>query len=305
MNKKVLITGIAGFIGKYLTKLLLKNNFNVHGIVQNKEDIKDLGEDIKTYQLDLADLDELKVLIDKIKPNYIVHLAALTDPSRDIIHIKETFRNNTIGTLNLLMATKDTQYEKLINVSTAELYSGNCVPFKEDMVTNAVSPYSASKICAETYCNLFAKTYDKPITTLRFFLVYGYGQLPTRFIPYVIDKALKCEDIIMTKGEQKREFTYIEDAVLAIMLAMKNKKSNKHIINIGTGMECSLIDIARKIVSLAQSKSTIITSLKYRKDELMSYCADVNKAKHLLGWTAKTSLDDGLLKTIERQRSER
>ncbi len=310
-SKKILITGISGFIGKNLIKKLLKEDYIIYGIVKNRKEIKKIKKYIKLLdskrilKIDITNFKRLSRALRRIKPKYIIHLAALADPSRDIKNLEETFENNVIGTLNLLVASKDINYDKFINISTAEVYSSHKVPFKEGMKPNPVSPYSASKICSETYCNLFSRTYNKPITTLRFFLIYGPNQNTNTFIHAIINNALKNKDIIMTKGEQKREFTYVNDAVDAIIKTLKNKKSNFEIINIGSGKQHKLIDVAENVIKLTKSKSKIITSLPYRKNELMEYQADTKKAFKLLKWRTKTSLEKGLIKTIEVYRNRK
>ena len=290
----VLVTGGTGFIGTHLVNSLLKEGAEV-SIISRK---KTAGKNVNTLTGDLTDKKFIEKAVKEINPKKIFHLAAFVNPSRDLELLNDVFKTNFYGTVNLLNSLKNMDYDSFVLVSTAEVYGNNKTPFKEDMKLDPLSPYSLSKASAEMFCNMCSKAHNYPITTLRLFLVYGPGQKPDRFIPQLITTLLSRKQFKMTKGGQKRDFILVDDAVEALIRASVTKNANGETINICNGKQYTIKEIADNVANILNAKNLISDELPYRENEQWEYYGDLAKARKLLNWSPKTSLNDGLKKTI-------
>ena len=292
----VLITGATGFIGRHLVNALLKEKANISIICREKIA---LNQNISAYVGDLTDSKFINKVVNEANPKKIFHLAALVNPSRDIKLLDEIFKVNFFGTVNLLNSLKDVNYDSFVFSSTAEVYGNNKIPFKENMLLSPLSPYSLSKASSEIFCNMLHKNNSYPITILRLFLVYGPGQKTDRFLPQLLTTLLKNKEFSMTKGQQKRDYIFIDDVVEVLIKASLIKKARGETINICSGKQFSIKEIADTVSRILNVKNLIRHNLPYRQYEQLDYCGDTTKAKKILNWESKTDLDIGLKKTIE------
>src|SRR3989344_1745671 len=291
-EKKVLVIGSNGFIGSHLIKRLKNEKAEIYCINRNKSKISG----IKSYEINILDFNKLKKTIEGINPNIIFHLVATTNNSKEENMIKKTFEVNTIGTMNVLLSSINTNYNLLIYTNTFELYGDeNKAPFNEKMKTKGMSPYSTSKICGEDYCELFSEIYNKPVVSFRLPIVYGPGQKGKMFIPDLMKSVKEKRKFTMTKGEQTRDFIFINDVIDAFIMACN--KNIKGIFNIGSGEETSMkkvIEIIKKQVNIE-----VLFEKEYRKNEIWHYYSDISKIKNKLEWKPKTKLEEGLKKTLD------
>lgn len=300
-NVRVLVTGGNGFIGSHLTSSLVDLNSEVY-IITRSNDTKNISEildKIKFFKADLTDYQKLNKTIKDIQPEVIFHLASDVNASRDISLLHQSIDNNLNGTINLLNSLNSINYKVFVNVGTCEEYGNAKTPFTEDISPIPVSPYSTSKVATTYYCKMLHETQKFPIVMLRPFLTYGPRQVNKMFIPSLIINALQNKDFRMTKGEQTREFNYVDDIVDGMLKSALSKKAIGEIINIGNGKEYRIINVAKKILEVIDSKSKLDTSLPYRPGETMHFYCSNKKAKDLLDWKPSTSLEEGLKKTIE------
>ncbi|MEK6974144.1 MAG: NAD-dependent epimerase/dehydratase family protein [Nanoarchaeota archaeon] len=298
---RVLVTGGNGFIGSHLTERLVSLNADVSVFSRSGNSIKinDLIKKIKFFKVDLTNKDLLRKSVKSIEPEIIFHLASETNVSRDISLLEDNINNNLMGTLNLLNALSNIKYNVFVNTGTCEEYGNGKVPFSEDQTPTPVSPYSASKVATTYYCKMLYETQKLPITTLRPFLTYGPKQVNNMLIPSSIISALQNKDFQMTRGEQTRDFIYVENVVEAYLKAAYSKRAIGEIINIGSGKERKIIDTVKLILKLTESRSKIDDSLPYRPGETMHFYCSNKKAKDLLDWQPTTELGVGLKRTIE------
>ncbi|MFA6269266.1 MAG: GDP-mannose 4,6-dehydratase [archaeon] len=302
-GKKVLVTGGAGFIGGHLVKRLLNEGAEVSSLVQYKEKINNVRlsavwEKVNVIEADIRNSDSL-IAVKKLVPQIIFHLAAFNHVGRSFTNVQECFDVNAKGTANLLDVYDD--YERFVYTSTSEVYGLQTgVPFVESMTPNPSSPYSVTKYSGELYAKMKQRMNNLPIAVIRPFNVFGPYQSPSAVIPDLIIKALKGERISTTKGEQTREFNFVENTIDGFLLAAEKKEAIGEVINIGAGEEISIADLVKKIAKYSNSKSELgIGDIEYRPNEIWRMYADSSKAKKLLGWTPKVSFDEGLKKTIE------
>ncbi len=300
----VLVTGGLGFIGSHLVRRLLAEGCDVHvfgtGQLHNVADI--LGK-IKIHRVDLKNFGNVERHVRKINPLKIFHLAAHVNVSRTL-DADKMIKNNFGGTVNLLKSAESVDYDCFINTGTCEEYGTNHVPFTEDQAPTPVSPYSVSKAKTTAYCQSYHRETGRPIMTLRPFLTYGPFQKNSYLIPYVITSALFKNRIRTTKGEQAREFNYVSDIIEGYILASASEKAVGEIINIGNSKEYKIRDVISKILKIIGSDFEVDNSLPYRAGEVMHFYCSNEKARKLLGWRPKVSLDEGLKNTIEWYRQK-
>jgi len=302
-KNKILVTGGAGFIGSHLVDALIEKGFDVV-VVDNlstgrKEYLhpaffKRGGVNPKAdfHKLDIRDLEKIKPLFKGI--DYVFHLAAQPRIQPSIINPVESHSNNVVGTLNVLIASRDAKVKKFIYSASSSVYGDQKeLPLREDMIPKPKSPYSLFKLIGEHYCNLFNHLYGLPTVCLRYFNVYGPRQSCEGAYATVIGIFLRQAKngkplTIVGDGEQTRDFTYIKDIVRANILAMESNKVDKgEVINIGTGKNYSV----NRIASLISKKVVHISS---RQAEVRDTLADNTKAKKLLGWQPTIDIEEGL-----------
>jgi len=300
-NRKVLITGGNGFIGSHLAEDLVQKDADVALLVRPESSlyrVEHLLKQLKIVQCDISDSEGLKKVVAEVKPEYVFHLAGLPNPARDASLIAPMNKVNTEGTLNMLVAVTGVGIKSFVFPGTSEDYGHNPTPFVETQPLDPISPYSTSKCSAELWCKSFSNDYDVPTVIIRPFQVYGSKQKPRMFIPSLIDSIVKGKDFEMTPGEQKRDFIHIDDVVELMELAAQSKHQKGDVFNAATGKPVTVAELAETLVEVTGSNIKINKTLPYRKSEV-DMIADISKAKKLLGWTPKVTLEEGLKRTFE------
>ena len=306
---KVLITGGAGFIGSHLCERYTKEGHTVlcldNFLNGNLANIRHLlnHKNFKLLNIDVRDFDSLEKIIQGV--DTVFHLAAQIHVDRSLIEPQLTYEINVLGTQNVLEVSRRHDVEKIICVSSSEVYgSAQTVPMKEDHPLNAPHPYGASKIAADRMCYSYNKTYQMNITTVRPFNTFGPKQKDTGYggvISIFVKRALNgLLPIIYGDGNQTRDYTFVTDLVEAFDLILKHTEPIPEPINIGSSREIKIIDLANMIIDLTGQNGKIKpVSVEPRPGEVDRLCADNSKAKELLGWKPKHSLKDGLTKLVD------
>jgi len=300
-NKKVVVTGGAGFIGTHLVNELVKQGLDVH-VIDNlcagkKENI---NPDAILHKVDIRDLDEIAKIISSAE--FVFHLAALPRVQFSIDNPIETNDVNIGGTLNVLLAAKESGVKRFIYSASSSAYGDQPeLPLHEGLMPDPKSPYGLQKHVGELYCKVFSEVYGLQTVSLRYFNVYGRGQDPDGPYALVIGKFLKqrAEDEPMTitgDGEQTRDFTHISDIVNANILAMESEKVGRgEVFNIGYGKDESINRVSELIGGPVEHVAPRIEPRHTR--------ADNSKAKKLLGWEPKIDLETGI-NELKNQKSE-
>ena len=307
--KSVLVTGAGGFIGSHLAEELVDKGARVRCFVRytSRNDwgfIDRLPSDIKKkMEVILGDLRDPDAVCRATKDSDVVfHLGALISIPYSYIHPREPVETNVLGTLNVLMAAKEYGVKKIVHTSTSEVYgTAQYVPMDEKHPLQGQSPYSASKIGADKIAESFYRTYDLPVAIIRPFNTYGPRQSARAVVPTIITQALMKEKVVLGSLHPTRDLTYVRDTVDAFIEVAESPKSIGEIINIGSNFEISIGDLAKKILALMDKKVKIVSDpsrVRPEDSEVERLWCNNAKAKELLGWKPKTSLDEGLKWTI-------
>ncbi len=304
-SKIFLITGGTGFIGSTIVNKLIKqgcNNINIIDSNSNESIWRlDNKKPCQFYNIDLRDRNKLEKCIKEIKPEIIFHLAAYVNPESDFNAIDKAFSINFIGTKNLLQSLNDLEYELFINTGTSEEYGINVAPFKEDMREFPVSPYSNSKTASTYLCQMISKIYNKPVITVRPFLVYGPKQITISLIPSLISAGIKNEKLSLTPCEQTRDFIHVEDVAKTYIKLAKNasKVKDMGIFNIASGKETPIINVVELIKEQFPNAKYLIGDKQYRRGEAMHFYGSINKIRNAIKWEPKWNLEEGISDTIK------
>ncbi|MFZ2048817.1 MAG: NAD-dependent epimerase/dehydratase family protein [Minisyncoccia bacterium] len=281
---KIVVTGGAGFIGTHLVNSLRELGHDVE-IVDIKLDPKQ----------DVRNLYSLKQLF--IGAEYVFHMAALVSVPYSIEHPEETNETNLSGTLNVLIASKEAGVKRVIFSSTCAIYGNpEKFPINEETPPAPMSPYSMQKLASEEYLKLFSRIYNLETVSLRYFNVYGHGQSSHGAYASVIPKFIELRKLdralsIVGDGEQTRDFVHVSDVVRANISAMESDRVGKgEVINIGYGKESSVNLIAGYVGGKIEHVPARI--------EPSRSLGDVSKAKLLLDWEPKMSLEEGIKKLL-------
>lgn len=309
-NKEILVTGAGGFIASHLIEELIYlgakpkafvryNSRNDFGLIENLP-LETKGK-IEVVAGDLRDYDAVYDAMNGCE--IVFHLAALIAIPYSYVHPKEVIETNIMGTYNVLNAAKRLKVKKIVHTSTSEVYGTAIkVPISEDHPLQGQSPYSASKIGADKIAESFYCSFGLPVATIRPFNTYGPRQSARAIIPTIITQILKNKTIHLGSLSPKRDLTYVNDTVDGFVAVAMSSKSIGEVINIGSGHEISINDLTQKIAFLMKREIKIVCQSKRKrpaKSEVERLLADNSKAKRLLGWEPKYSLEKGLKETIE------
>ena len=306
---KILVTGGAGFIGSHLCDKFIQEGHTVicldNFLNGNLTNIRHLlnYKHFKLINGDIRDFDTLE----KIMPGVdaVCHLAAQIHVDRSIIEPKLTYDINVLGTQNVLEAARMYDVDKIIHMSTSEVYgSAEYAPMDEKHPLSAPHPYGASKIAADRMCHAYNQTYHMNIVIVRPFNAFGPRQKDTGYggVISIFTKRVMSgiPPIIYGDGSQTRDYTYVADVVDALDLILKFPEPIPGPINLGTGHEVKIVDLANMIIDLSGQHGKIKPAfVEPRPGEVQRLLSDNSKVKKLLGWTPKYSLEDGLAKLLD------
>jgi UDP-glucose 4-epimerase len=304
MNNKsrILISGAAGFIGTHLLDHLLKESYQILclDLFFSETFIQKYGESAELLTGNVLDKNFLEPIIKHFSPDYVFHFAGSKNRSNLISEFTSSFELNYFGTLNLFSSLLTISNLKLVTImGTSEEYGLVSAPFAEYSYEFPGTAYGLSKLAATKLALIFNRQFNLPVVIFRPSIAYGPMQGEDMFLTSLIKTLLRREPFKMTKGEQLRDFVYIDDLIEAFLLAMKNREVAGQLINIGYGSSVRLSEIALQIAELTDSKEYLrIGDLPYRCTEIMNYTVDISKAYSILKWYPKTKLEVGLEKTI-------
>jgi len=304
----VLVTGGAGFIGSNLTEALLQRGHFVRVLDDfstGKRENLIFDKKFPSLEIVEGDIREFSTCQKAVKGiEYVFHQAALPSVQRSIEDPETSNAVNVGGTLNILLAAKETGVKRVIYASSSSVYGDTpALPKHEEMPSNPLSPYALQKYIGEQYCRLFYQLYGLDTISLRYFNIFGPKQDPNSLysavIPKFIDALLQGRPpIIFGDGEQSRDFTYIENVVQANLLAMSAEHLHGEAINIARGKRISLNQLLNVLKEILGSKLSPIYQ-EPRKGDVKHSLADICKGKEILNYEPTVGVEIGLEKTVE------
>ncbi|PKM98194.1 MAG: LPS biosynthesis protein WbpP [Elusimicrobia bacterium HGW-Elusimicrobia-3] len=297
-----LVTGGAGFIGSNIVEELVRRGCRVRvfdnfstGKAENLAPFKGKFDLVRG---DLREPADLKKAMKGV--TYVLHQAAFRSVPKSVDNPRAANDNNATGTLNALMAAKEAGVKRFVYAATSSAY-GECkvFPQHEGLPTMPVSPYAVSKLAGENYCRVYAKTFGLETVALRYFNVFGPRQNPesmySAVIPRFMELFLQGKPLeIHWDGKQSRDFTYVANVVDGnIRAALAPSKVSGLTINVATGTNISLLDIARELEKITGRKAAKVFSPK-RKGDIRKTYSDIALARRLLGYKPLVKFPEGL-----------
>lgn len=307
-GKRVLVTGAGGFIGSHLTERLVELGAEVRVFVHYNAlgtwgwlDQSPVRDAIQVVAGDVVDRDSVRQAMQGRE--IVFHLAALIAIPYSYQAPVSYVRTNVEGTLNVLQAARDAGVECVVHTSTSEVYgTARYVPIDEAHPLQGQSPYSATKIGADKLAESFHLAFGLPVVTVRPFNTYGPRQSARAVIPTIITQCLAGETVKLGGLSLTRDLNYVADTVDGFVRAGFCPQAVGQVINLGTGREISVGDLANKIAALMNVAPKIeVDAQRVRPEnsEVERLCAANQRAADLLGWSPVHSLDEGLRLTID------
>jgi nucleoside-diphosphate-sugar epimerase len=301
---RYLVTGGAGFIGSNTVDELVRRG---HGVVvlddlsSGKEDnLAEVRSKITFMKGSITDIEVVQKAM--VQADYVIHLAARTSVPRSVKDPVDTNRINVDGTLNVLVAARDNKVKRVVLAASSSAYGDTpTLPKSEDMQPLPISPYGVSKYVGELYAQTFGRCYGLENVSLRYFNIFGPRQDPdspysgvlSRFSTAFIDST---PPVVFGDGEQTRDFTYVDNAVQANILACEAPSASGRTFNIGTGHAVSL----NQVLQMLQKASGKTLETKYetfREGDIRDSLADIRLAKEFLGYEPTVMFEGGLERT--------
>jgi len=307
-GSKVLVTGAGGFIGSHLVERLTELGAHVRAMVRYNStgsagwlDQSPVRQDIDVVFSNVEDRDGVRKAMRGIDAAF--HLAALIGIPYSYDAPDSYVRTNIGGTLNVLQAARDEQVGRVVHTSTSEVYgSAASVPMSEEHPLRGQSPYSATKIGADKLAEAFHLSFGLPVVTVRPFNTYGPRQSERAVIPAIVVQVAVSQRLRLGSLRPTRDFTYVTDTVEGFVRAAENDQSIGCVVNLGTGTEVSIGDLAHKIMAKLGRTVTVETEqerVRPAASEVERLCSDNSRARALLDWQPRVSLDEGLGRTID------
>jgi UDP-glucose 4-epimerase len=303
-----LITGIGGFIGSSLARALLSRGEQVRGVdnfaTGKRENLAEILDRIDFREADIVDLDAMHKACAGV--DFVLHQAAIPSVPKSVLDPLGSNRANIDGTVNLLVAARDARVKRVVYAASSSAYGDTpTLPKHEDMRPDPISPYAVAKLASEQYMISFYRCYQIETVSLRYFNVFGPRQDPSSPYSGVLAKFIAQmlsgkQPTIFGDGEQSRDFTYIDNAVEANLLACKAPAAQAagQVFNVATARRVTLNETFKLLQKLT-SYSGQPQYCPERGGDIKHSLADISKAEAGLGYKPKVDFEEGLRRTVE------
>lgn len=304
---RVLVTGGSGFIGSHLIPKLAELGHDVYSLERYVTGRYVLGAKTMTVFGDLRDSFTIRKLVKETQPDAVIHLASISPVAYSYDHPQEVFEVNALGTINLAEAClREVPHLKhFLFAGTSEEY-GNQTEFstKEDAELKPNSPYSVSKVAADKYLQYMRDAYDFPVTVLRLFNTYGRKDNVHFVVERTITQMLQGKTIKLGDSTPVRDLIYVDDHINAYLTCLDNEKAKGEVFNFCTGRGVSIKELVELIAGLVGFDGEVIWgTIPTRPLDIKKLVGNHEKAKRVLGWEPKYTLEEGLKRTIDFWRS--
>ena len=303
---KVLVTGGAGFIGSNLVRAILARGDDVRVLdnfsTGNRANLAGLDRDVELVEGDLRSYERVHAAVRGAE--VVFHQGALPSVPRSVQDPLTTTAVNVEGTLNVLLAARDSGARRIVNASSSSVYgNGGELPRTESQLPDPISPYAVAKLAAERFCTSFSRVYAMEVVSLRYFNVFGPRQDPMSQYAAVVPRFVRAvatgEPVtVYGDGEQSRDFTFVDNVVSANLLAADAPGVEGAVLNVATGGSTTVNELAATIGRLLDRP----VEKRYepeRTADVNASWADVGEARRLLGYETRVGLEEGLRRTAE------
>jgi UDP-glucose 4-epimerase len=305
-GQRIVVTGGAGFVGSNIVERLLKEGAQVvvlddfyTGAMEN------LPAADPNLEIVRGSVTEYELVRDVIKGAAVVFHEAARNIIVSTRNPREDYEVNIGGTLNVLLAARETSVPRIVYASSASVYGNpRYLPINEDDATNMLSPYAVSKFAGENYCKAFYESYGLSVAAVRYSNVYGTRQRPDNpycgVIAKFFESAMNSEaPRIHGDGEQTRDFTYIDDVVEATLLAGISSKAEGQVYNVGTGRETTINQLARIIIHITGAEVEPTYVDRRDIDNIRRRVVNIEKIRRELRWVPSVIIEEGLRRTYQ------
>lgn len=288
-RRKVLVTGAAGFIGQNLVGPLIMSGFEVYATSRTQR--HDAANQIHWLQAELSDEEQTRALFSQVKPDIVIHLSGRAGAAPDIGLVLPAYHSLATSTVNVLVSAIEAGCDRIV------LFASCNEPVVNDPDCVPASPYAAGKWVGTVYGRMCYKLYGAPIVILRTFMVYGPGQAREKLVPSVATALLANSQPLLSSGRTRGDWVYVDDVIDACMAAINAPGIEGLECDIGTGQLVSQRQLVEMLVRASGRNVRPLFGARPDRPHEHEVAASTGPAMEALGWRARTSLEDGLLKT--------
>jgi nucleoside-diphosphate-sugar epimerase len=298
-HKQLLIVGGSGFIGRHVVKEALKQGFDVTVLSKKHGNAVSRLDNVHYIFADISHKESLSTAIKDKVFDYVINLGGYVDHTNYSNGGSKVCDVHFDGVRNLVDCLDCSRIKGFVQIGSGDEYGNISAPQSETQRESPISPYSCAKVASTYFLQTLYKTEGFPAVVLRPFLVYGPEQSAERFIPQIINGCINNQKFSTSKGEQLRDFCFIDDFVKAVFFALSNKHAHGEVINIASGEPITIKKTINMIVSMIGYGQPQFGKIPYRKGENMALYGNIDKAEKILGWKPSIDLNEGLLKTVK------
>ena len=300
----VLVTGADGFIPSFVCDRLVELGANVTALIRrnSSNEVKSIPHLIDKLKIRWGDITDLSLLLEETKEiDVIYHLGAMSHVQYSLYNPVETYQTNTLGTMNVLEASRINNVKRVVHAGSAEVYGKpETVPIEENHPLEPRSPYAAGKVASDRLMFAYYCTYGLPVVMSRFFGIYGPRQSIEKAIPkFILQIHNKKSPCVYGDGKQSRDYMFVTDAADAYTRLGLADNVIGQAMNIGTGIETDIATLARLIIKIMGAKMEPNFTGKISPGEAGRLVCNPSKGMKTLDWKPTVSLEDGLKSTIE------
>lgn len=292
---KIMVTGGTGFLGSHLTHRLVEAGARVHAISRMP---RQSDNTVSWWQGSFEDSDGTRKLIDAIHPDIIFHLGGHVTAAPGIEHVLPTLQSLSLSTVNLLIVGTERGCKRIVLTGSLTEPVGG--------ISGEIpgSPYAAAKWASNAYARMFNGLYQTPVVVVRPFMTYGPGQAKEKIITYVISSFLRGEAPKLSSGKWQADWIYVRDVIDGLLAAAVSPGVEGRIVDLGSGRLVSIKDIVDHIVDLTQPRVAPDYGALSDRPMEQTRVAEMHLTQHILDWTPRVSLVEGLTETVEWYRHE-
>jgi len=294
----LLVVGGTGFIGTWVVRSAVDRGYRVRVLSRSTPHPNQAVEGAEYLRVDISKFKDVFHNIDSEPITHVINLGGNIDHAEYKVGGRDIVNSHLVGLFNLVECLDWGMLKQFVQIGSSDEYGDASPPQHEDETCNPISSYSYSKFGATEFLKMLHRTEKFPATILRLFLVYGPGQNRDRFLPQIISACLGDRVFATSKGEQFRDFTYIDDIVEGIFLALESGGNYGEVINLASGNPIRIRSMVERVVKLVGRGHPEFGTIQYRTGENMKLYADVEKARCLLSWLAVVDIEEGLRRTI-------